>query len=75
MTDQRTRYTGTFFSYSHSSDGKAIFRVTLSRTNRVNRREHLFLEVEIDRSSIGCMVHGLKQFAEREREAVRSLPL
>jgi hypothetical protein len=73
--DERKRYEGTFFAYQSSYNAKAIFKVSCSRVNRNGKRENLWIEIEIARSSIGCIVHGLKQFAEKEREAIGGLPL
>ncbi len=73
--DERKRYEGTFFSYVGSYNAKATFKVSCQRVNRNGKHENLWIEVEIARSSIGCIVRGLKQFADAEREAIGGLPL
>ena len=75
MSDNRIRYTGDYFNYHHSSNGKAVFTVTLSRRNRNNKREFQYIEIEIERSDINCIRYGLKRFADKEREEVGNLSL
>lgn len=72
---ERKRYEGDYMAFKSSYDGKALFEVSLTRKNRNGNSEHLFIEVEVSRSSLYCIHKSIKAFADREREQVAGMPL
>ena len=71
----KKRYKGYFCKYQSSFNGSAVLEVSMSRMTNRGTTEYLQLEIEIKRSTIACVVHALKAFADKEREAVAGLPL
>ena len=75
MSPPRKRYRGSYMAYTSSFDGTGVFDLSIYRTTSRGNDDHLFIEVEIDRSSIRCIYRAMQQFAEAEREDVKELPL
>jgi hypothetical protein len=65
---ERKRYQGTYCALESSMDGKAILNVHLARTKRNGEFEYLDLEVEVERSSVSCVVYALRKFLLKEQE-------
>ena len=75
MSPTRKRYRGSYMGYKSSFDAKGVFDLCLYRTTSRGNDDHLFIEVEIDRSSIRCIYRAMQQFADAERTDIKELPL
>lgn len=73
--NETKRYKGCYITYKSSHNGMAIFEIALYRTTRSKTHESFHTELELERSSIRCVVNAMKAFAEAERKAVGELPL
>jgi hypothetical protein len=49
-------------------DGKAILNVHLQREKRGGEQEYMSLEIEVERSSVSCVVYALRKFLQKEQE-------
>ena len=69
------RWEGSYCELISAYGAKGVLRIVKNREKRNGRRESVVEEIVIDRSAIQCIYNALKQFANKERQAVQELPL